>query len=217
MPASAEDTQENINNRRAGGSTSQKRRPPKLRPPKLGKGPISEDEQRSKGSEQRQNGVSERSGADSPQEISDSVSQEQFQDSVDYDQSAEEAEVNPEPARQRHRVVRQESTQSSEPEPEQFNAFERQQRYPDRAPTRRDDTRVQQVLSSSPKNREVGQVGHNVPDADDTAMNQVTETTETKKNPESNDQLRLRLDLNLDIEIQLKAKIQGDLTLQLLQ
>jgi hypothetical protein len=30
------------------------------------------------------------------------------------------------------------------------------------------------------------------------------------------EQLRLRLDLNLDLEIQLKAKIHGDLTLQLL-
>jgi hypothetical protein len=30
------------------------------------------------------------------------------------------------------------------------------------------------------------------------------------------EQLRLRLDLNLDIEVQLKAKIHGDLTLQLL-
>ncbi|KAF9883686.1 hypothetical protein FE257_003070 [Aspergillus nanangensis] len=33
---------------------------------------------------------------------------------------------------------------------------------------------------------------------------------------EKDEQLRLRLDLNLDIEVQLKAKIHGDLTLQLL-
>ncbi|KAL4901712.1 Alpha/Beta hydrolase protein [Aspergillus multicolor] len=32
----------------------------------------------------------------------------------------------------------------------------------------------------------------------------------------SNEQLRLRLDLNLDVEVQLKAKIRGDLTLQLI-
>ncbi|KAL4733061.1 hypothetical protein BDV11DRAFT_200804 [Aspergillus similis] len=31
-----------------------------------------------------------------------------------------------------------------------------------------------------------------------------------------NEQLRLRLDLNLDLEVQLKAKIRGDLTLQLM-
>jgi hypothetical protein len=111
-------------------------------------------------------------------------------------------------------VVRQATRQSNEPD--QFNAFDRQQIYPDSAQTQTDDTRVQQVLRSSPRNREVGQLGHTVPDADGTAIGQVAETTETVKNAESDDHLRLRLDLNLDIEVQLKAKIQGDLTLQLL-
>jgi len=216
MTDPAEDTQEKLDDSRASGSTaSQKRRPPKLRPPKLGKGPISEDKQQIKGGEQRQNGVSERTGSDSPPEISDSVTQEQSQDSVNYDQAPEEAEVKPQPARHRRRVVRQASTQSTEPE--QFNASEHQQRFPGRAQTQTDDNRVQQALSSSPTNQEVGQLGQTVPDANGTDFNQVAETTETVKNQESNDQLRLRLDLNLDIEIQLKAKIQGDLTLQLLQ
>jgi hypothetical protein len=38
----------------------------------------------------------------------------------------------------------------------------------------------------------------------------------TRDASQGEEQLRLRLDLNLDIEIQLKAKIYGDLTLQLL-
>jgi len=216
MTEPAEDTQEKMNDSRASGSTSsQKRRPPKLRPPKPGKGPISGDEQQIKGGEQRQNGISERTGSDSPQEISDSVTQEQSQDSVNYDQSPEEAELEPQPARHRHRMVRQESMQSTEPE--QFNAFERQQRFPGSAQAQTGDTQVQQALSSSPTNQEIGQSGQTVPDANSTAISRVEETTETAKNPESNESLRLRLDLNLDIEIELKAKIQGDITLQLLQ
>lgn len=214
MAAPAEDAREKISNSRAsGGTPSQKRRPPKLRPPKLGKGPISKDEQQIKEGEQRENGVSERTGSNSPQ--SEKVAQEQSQDSVNYNQPSEEPEENPQPARHRHhRVVRQASRQSNEPN--EFNALEYQQIYPDSAQTQTDDTRVQQVLSSPPRNREVGQLGHTVPDADGTAIDQVTERTETVKNDEDDDQLRLRLDLNLDIEIQLKAKIQGDVTLQLL-
>ncbi|KAJ5606520.1 hypothetical protein N7510_009301 [Penicillium lagena] len=207
MAAPAEHTQEKINNSRAsGGTSSQKRRPPKLRPPKLGKGPISEDKQQIR-REQRENGDSERTESNSPQKTSDSVVQEQNQDSTNYDQPLEEAEPNPRPARHRqHRLVREASMPSSEPD------------NPGNPQTQTDETRVQQVLSSPSQNREVGQLGHTVPDADGTGVNQVTETTEVVKKEEDDDddQLRLRLDLNLDVEIQLKAKIQGDVTLQLL-
>ncbi|KAL2815058.1 hypothetical protein BDW59DRAFT_166912 [Aspergillus cavernicola] len=41
-------------------------------------------------------------------------------------------------------------------------------------------------------------------------------TQSGEENKGKEEQLRLRLDLNLDIEVQLKAKIHGDLTLQLL-
>ncbi|KAE8422326.1 hypothetical protein BDV36DRAFT_280049 [Aspergillus pseudocaelatus] len=80
----------------------------------------------------------------------------------------------------------------------------------------------------------VGDVGNTVNEAGELvqavgskAVNTVTDTagkvvggalsggqSEDKKGKD--EQLRLRLDLNLDIEVQLKAKIHGDLTLQLL-
>lgn len=47
-------------------------------------------------------------------------------------------------------------------------------------------------------------------------VEQVSEVTEVKPQSKKNDQLKLRLDLNLDVEIELKAKIRGDVTLQLL-
>ncbi|KAI9376319.1 hypothetical protein BJX61DRAFT_490994 [Aspergillus egyptiacus] len=62
-------------------------------------------------------------------------------------------------------------------------------------------------LVRSVATKQVGSVG-------ETAGRVVESAVAERK--EKDEQLRLRLDLNLDIEVQLKAKIHGDLTLQLL-
>ena len=86
----------------------------------------------------------------------------------------------------------------------------------------RDGRRQQPILSSSSgewqlaprKSPETKQPEETRPQETGIISSGVTETPERKR--KSNDQLRLRLDLNLDIEVQLKARIEGDITLQLL-
>ncbi|KAB8249252.1 hypothetical protein BDV35DRAFT_390337 [Aspergillus flavus] len=73
----------------------------------------------------------------------------------------------------------------------------------------------------------VNEAGELVQAAGSKAVNTVTDTAgkvvggalsggQSEEKKGKDEQLRLRLDLNLDIEVQLKAKIHGDLTLQLL-
>jgi hypothetical protein len=75
---------------------------------------------------------------------------------------------------------------------------------------------VSHVLNPPKSQGQIERADKLVPKAPTGAVEQVTETTEVKPQPTKNDQLKLRLDLNLDVEVELKAKIRGDLTLQLL-
>jgi len=76
---------------------------------------------------------------------------------------------------------------------------------------------VSHILNPPETQGQIERTGELVPKSATGAVEQVTQTTEVKPQSTKNDQLKLRLDLNLDVEIELKAKIRGDLTLQLLQ
>jgi hypothetical protein len=75
---------------------------------------------------------------------------------------------------------------------------------------------VSHILNPPETQGQIERASELVPKAATGPVEQVTETTEVKPHSAKNDQLKLRLDLNLDVEIELKAKIRGDLTLQLL-
>jgi hypothetical protein len=82
------------------------------------------------------------------------------------------------------------------------------------------DTRDNQELVQDVSTKAVGVVGDIVGAVGGTAGNLVGSTlamsSAARDASQMDEQLRLRLDYNLDLEIQLKAKIHGDLTLQLL-
>ncbi|RDW61175.1 uncharacterized protein DSM5745_10673 [Aspergillus mulundensis] len=78
------------------------------------------------------------------------------------------------------------------------------------------DTGGEMVRNIRRQGRAVGTVGRAPGDVTDVTGRSVG-GREVQERPKSrNEQLRLRLDLNLDLEVQLKAKIRGDLTLQLM-
>lgn len=205
-----------------GVAPSQKRRPPKLRPPRPAKLPTPSDEQ-SEGSQRKQNGVPDRAASNSSSGLPNGA-QDQSQDSLSREQTPEQQQTSPQPAIHRQRTtVRRKPKQSAEPD--QVQMLEREERLPENhdAPIR--ETRVQQMLGHEVQNQEIvpaqdrqaGQPGEILPNGTGANADQVIETTEAVTNAKgNNDQLKLRLDLNLDIEIELKAKIRGDLTLQLL-
>lgn len=220
MKGPEETTQEGRNNSTANGvASSQKRRPPKLRLPKLGKRTIPSEGQ-SQGREQRETGGSERSQSNSPSP--NSVTKDQSLDNQD----SPRLEKTPEnPQIHQRTTIRREPAPSAEPD--RVEVIEREQRsISPESKTR--ETRVRQMLSPEVQNKEIvrapdshhaGQQGELLQNGTNPNPNpgQVIETTEEVTNTKGNDQLKLRLDLNLDIEIELKAKIRGDLTLQLLQ
>lgn len=217
MKAPQEPTQDGLSNSSTNGVlSSQKRRPPKLRPPKLAKRTTPIDEQ-SQGSQQRQTGESEKSQSNSLSDIPNGIAKDKSQDSLDSP-SLEKSPENPQ-IHQRTRIRRESATSA---EPDRVEVIEREQRSNSPEEKIR-ETRVQRMFSPEVKHQEVvrapdahhaGQQGSN---GINSTSGQVIETTEAVTNTKGNDQLKLRLDLNLDIEIELKAKIRGDLTLQLLQ
>jgi hypothetical protein len=75
---------------------------------------------------------------------------------------------------------------------------------------------VSHILNPPETQGQIERASELVPKPATGPVEQVTETTEVKPQSAKNDQLKLRLDLNLDVEVELKAKIRGDLTLQLL-
>ncbi|KAJ5890048.1 hypothetical protein N7504_010858 [Penicillium tannophilum] len=220
MKAPEETTRRGVGNSSTNGvASSQKRPPPKLRPPKLSKQTTPSDRQ-SQGSQQRQTGGSQRSQSSSLPELSNGSTEEQNEDNLDSPSS----EQTPESPQIHHqRTVRRESAPSGEPD--RVEVTEREQRANSPEANRR-ETRVQRMLSPPIKDKEMvrapdphhaGRQGQRSQNGTDATTGDVVETTEEVTNKKSNDQLKLRLDLNLDIEIELKAKIRGDLTLQLLQ
>ncbi|KAJ5814195.1 uncharacterized protein N7503_000945 [Penicillium pulvis] len=225
MKAPEETTRGGVGNSSTNGvASSQKRPPPKLRPPKLSKQTRPLDRQ-SQGSQQRQTGGSQRSQSSSLSEHPDGIAEEQNEDNLDAS-SADQASESPQIHHQR--TVRRESAPSGEPD--RVEVIEREQRANspegNSPQANRQETRVRRMLNPEVKDKEMvrapdphraGQQGESSRNGLDSTTGDVVETTEEVTDKKSNDQLRLRLDLNLDIEIELKAKIRGDLTLQLLQ
>lgn len=205
-----------------GVAPSQKRRPPKLRPSRPAKLPTPSDEE-SEGSQRKQNGAPNRTASNSSSGLPNGA-QDQSQDSPSREPTPEQQPTSPQPAVHHQRTtVRRKSKQSAEPD--QVQTLEREERAPENHDAQVRETRVQQMLSPEvqnqeivpAQNRQVGQSGEILPDGTGANADQVVETTEAVTNPKgNNDQLKLRLDLNLDVEIELKAKIRGDVTLQLL-
>lgn len=207
-----------------GVAPSQKRRPPKLRPPRPAKLPTpTPSDERSEGSQRKQNGVPDRTASNSSSGLPNGA-QGQSPNSLSREQTPEQQQTSPQPAVHRQRTtVRRESKQSAEPD--QVQVLEREERAPENQDSQVRETRVRQMLSPEVQNQEIvpaqdrqaGQSGEILPNGTGANADQVIETTEAVTNAKgSNDQLKLRLDLNLDVEIELKAKIRGDLTLQLL-
>ncbi|KAJ5198117.1 uncharacterized protein N7498_007234 [Penicillium cinerascens] len=204
-----------------GVASSQKRRPPKLRPPRSAKLPTSSDEQ-SERSQRQRNVVPDRIASNSSSGLPNGA-QDQNQDRPSREQTPEQQQTSLQPAVHHQRTtVRRESKQSAEPD--QVQMLEREERLPENhdAPIR--ERRVQQMLSPEVQNQEIvpaqnrqtEQSREILPNGTGENAGQVIETTEAVTNEKGNNgQLKLRLDLNLDVEIELKAKIRGDVTLQL--
>ncbi|KAJ6031330.1 hypothetical protein N7540_002062 [Penicillium herquei] len=197
---------------------SQKRRPPKLRPAKASK-QITPVDNLSEGSQQRQAGRSPRSQLNSLSEYPNSSNDESENslDSPKLERTPEKPEMN-----QRTRV-RHESAASAEKD--RMSVLEREQKSNSPGEQVR-ETRVRRIISPEVENQEIvrasdahptGKGGELLQDGTYSKPGEVVETTEEVTTKKNNDQLKLRLDLNLDIEVELKAKIRGDLTLQLLQ
>ncbi|KAL4876115.1 hypothetical protein BJY04DRAFT_223338 [Aspergillus karnatakaensis] len=89
-----------------------------------------------------------------------------------------------------------------------------------RGPRPRETRQVSEIVQEAP-GKAVGTVGDATTTLRNTAGSvlgsavSTQERTQGDTRPRKEEQLRLRLDLNLDLEVQLKAKIHGDLTLQL--
>ncbi|KAJ5648783.1 hypothetical protein N7490_005155 [Penicillium lividum] len=221
MKAPEKTTQEEFRNSSTNGvASSQKRRPPKLRPPKLAKRTTPSDRAESQVSEQRQIAESERSQSNSVSESINGITNHPSEDSLDSVRLEKPLE-SPQTVQQTR--IRHESAPSTEPE--RVEVIEREQRSnsPD-AQIR--ETRVRRMVSPEVKNKDIvrapdphvpGQRGELLHNGINSQTGQLLETTEAVTNTKGSDQLKLRLDLNLDVEIELKAKIRGDLTLQLLQ
>ncbi|KAJ5655343.1 hypothetical protein N7507_007293 [Penicillium longicatenatum] len=220
MKTPGEDAQDGLSSTSANGvPSSQKRRPPKLRPSKLSKRTTPSDRQ-SEGSPQRYTAGSERSESNVSSGFPTGITKDQSQDSLN---SPSQEQYSDDPQIHQRTSIRRESVTAAEPD--QVEIIERGQRSNSPEANRR-ETRVQRMLSPEVKDKEIvrapdphnaGQQAELPRNEANSRTGQVIETTEAVTNTKSNDQLKLRLDLNLDVEIELKAKIRGDLTLQLLQ
>ncbi|KAJ6111953.1 hypothetical protein N7523_008014 [Penicillium sp. IBT 18751x] len=223
MKAPGENSQDEVSSSGANGvAPSQKRRPPKLRSPKLAKSTTPSDGQ-SAGSQQRYS-EHERSNRKEHRKSPNGVAYEQRDSSLNTpseEQTSDEPNTSPSPAVHHQRTtVRRKSAQSSDLD--QVQVVDREQRSNSPAQVR--ETRVQHMLGPEADgqivqapDRHVGHAEGNLTNGTNANAGQVIQTTEAVTKPKGNDQLKLRLDLNLDVEIELKAKIRGDVTLQLLQ
>lgn len=184
------------------------RKPPKLRPPKLRKGSTS-DPGTNGSNEQRVNGIPDFTKSNSPSANmgSNSTDPRQNDGRPPSPQAAPQVEKQNQRTRH-HRRSRRISAESQDPYQDQ--GIEREQRAVQ-------ERRVSHILNPPETQGQLERAGELVPKAATGAVEQVTESTEVKPQSTKNDQLKLRLDLNLDVEVELKAKIRGDLTLQLLQ
>lgn len=229
MKAPEDRTQDEVSSSGTNGvAPSQKKRPPKIRPPKLAKPtkPATPSDRQSEERQQRHKESSESSSFEEDLEVPNGVAHEQRDSSLstsNEEPTPEAPHTSSRPSTHHQRTtVRRESAQSAEPD--QVQVVEREQRANSpKAQVR--ERRVRQMLSPEVSGQEVvqasdqhaGQSQGLLPTGTNANAGQVIETTEAVTKSKGNDQLRLRLDLNLDVEIELKAKIRGDITLQLLQ
>ncbi|KAJ5923764.1 hypothetical protein N7454_009009 [Penicillium verhagenii] len=210
-PATDKIQDESNRNPTNSATPSQRKKPPKLRHPKLNRPSAPEDE-REKRSEQHL----ERTG----------VTQSQSQDSQSYDDtssiaSESQSSSKPQPQPTIQRKTRRESVQPAEQDEKQFQVVEREQRSlsgPDMLPPIQSIEARNQEVAAPVRPRGAGQSQAMVPRTGGAQAGEMVETTETVVGAPKEDKgaLKLRLDLNLDVEIELKAKIRGDLTLSLL-
>jgi hypothetical protein len=144
-------------------------------------------------------------------------------ESIDRNPTTDEAqssgpELQPEP-RQDRAVRRQETVKEDRPDENQ--APQRRRRR------RRGQQEMVPLGNVDDLGNTVNEAGELVQAVGSKAVNSVGDTAgkvvggalssgDSEEKKGKDEQLRLRLDLNLDIEVQLKAKIHGDLTLQLL-
>jgi hypothetical protein len=150
-----------------------------------------------------------------------------FEDALEGESSAIEAQLQPVPEGQRQ-TMRNKPFRNEEErdvvEGEDVPVAAERQRL--RRGRRREQTLIQsntiddvgRTVGQSSElvlNRTEGVVG-TVTDTSGRVLGRPSEKNEQLKK-EDDEQLRLRLELNLDLEVQLKAKISGDLTLTLLQ
>lgn len=196
-------------------ASATKRKPPKLRPPKMQKGSPSDPET---------SGFSEKRVNDAPDPINSNSVPATPGSNPTYPRQNDRRQPSPQPAPQveaqnqrtrHHQRHRRTSAQSQYPDMDQD--IEREQRDNRSTEQRRlQDRRVGHILNTQKTQGQIDRASELVPRQATGAVEQVTETEEVKPQPTKNDQLKLRLDLNLDVEVELKAKIRGDLTLQLL-
>ncbi|GFF81174.1 hypothetical protein IFM60648_05939 [Aspergillus lentulus] len=150
-----------------------------------------------------------------------------FEDALEGESSASEAQLQPIPERQRqiirNKPFRNEEEDRDVAEGEDVPVAAERQRL--RRGRRGEQTLIQSNTIDN-AGRTVGQSSELVLNRTDGVVGTITDTSgrvlgrPSEKNEqlkkEDDEQLRLRLDLNLDLEVQLKAKISGDLTLTLL-
>ncbi|KAJ6094269.1 hypothetical protein N7467_003114 [Penicillium canescens] len=211
--------QSNHDIQNANGSASASapnRKPPKLRPPKLRKGSTS-DPGTNGSNEQRVKGVPDSTKSNSPSANlgSNSTDPRQNDRRPPSPQAAPQVEKQNQRTRH-HRRARRISAESQDPYQDQGIERERRDNRSSELRTVQ-ERRVSHILNPPETQGQIERASELVPKAATGPVQQVTETTEVKPQSAKNDQLKLRLDLNLDVEVELKAKIRGDLTLQLLQ
>jgi hypothetical protein len=204
----------------ASTSIPQRRKPPKLRRKRPVSHGLDEDVEKEPIvdtlSTQRQAVVSKTSEDES-----------NFEDALEGESSAIEAQLQPVPEGQRQTLLnkpfRNEEEERDAAEGEDAPVAAERQRL------RRGQRREQTLIESNTIDdvgRTVGQASELVLNRTEAVVGTVTDTSgrvlrrPSEKNEqlkkEDDEQLRLRLELNLDLEVQLKAKISGDLTLTLL-
>ncbi|KAJ6000200.1 hypothetical protein N7481_000609 [Penicillium waksmanii] len=198
-------------------ASASKRKAPKLRPPKLRNGPTS-DPETSDFNEQRMNGVTNSTKSNSPPGNSSSISTDPRQNDLLHPspQAAPQVDENQNQRTRHRRGPRRSSTQSQDPYQDQsIEPEDRDNRSSEQRTLK--ERRVSHMLHPPEASGQIQGNGELVSRPAAGGVEQVSEVTEVNPQSKKNDQLKLRLDLNLDIEIELKAKIRGDVTLQLLQ
>ncbi|PKX90076.1 uncharacterized protein P174DRAFT_434496 [Aspergillus novofumigatus IBT 16806] len=204
----------------ASTSIPERRKPPKLRRKRPVSHALDEDVEKEKivgtVSTQKQAVVSKTSDDES-----------NFEDTLEGESSAIEAQLQPVPERQRQTIwskpFRNEEKERDVAEDEDVPVAAERQRL--RRGRRGEQTLIQSNTIDN-AGRTVGQSSELVLNRTDGVVGTITDTSgrvlgrPSEKNEqlkkEDDEQLRLRLELNLDLEVQLKAKISGDLTLTLL-